>query len=83
VNARGNEVKVEDTGWAFRHTIPGFRPVVSVLRPSRAGTASRITWCSPTAWRRSRCSSSPSRQKSCAEWHECVRCVQYLPAGNR
>jgi len=37
VNARGNEVKVEDTGWAFRHTIPGFRPVVSVLRPSRAG----------------------------------------------
>lgn len=37
VNARGNEVRMEDTGWAFRHTIPGFRQVVSVLRPSRHG----------------------------------------------
>ena len=37
VNARGNEVRMEDTGWAFRNTIPGFRQVVSVLRPSRHG----------------------------------------------
>lgn len=35
VQARGNDVKVEDTGWVFRNTIPGFRQVVSVARPAR------------------------------------------------
>jgi len=35
VNARGSDVKVEDTGWVFRNTIPGFRQVVSVVRQAR------------------------------------------------
>ncbi len=35
VQARGNEVKVEDIGWVFRNAIPGFRQVVSVVRPAR------------------------------------------------
>ena len=35
VNARGNDVRVEDIGWAFRNTIPGFRQVVSVARQAR------------------------------------------------
>jgi len=35
VNARGNEVRVEDTGWVFKNTIPGFRQVVSVVRQTR------------------------------------------------
>lgn len=35
VNARGNEVRVEDTGWVFKNTIPGFRQVVSVVRQAR------------------------------------------------
>jgi len=35
VQARGSEVRVEDTGWVFRNSIPGFRQVVSVLRPAR------------------------------------------------
>lgn len=37
VNARGSDVKVEDTGWVFKNTIPGFRQVVSVLRQARKG----------------------------------------------
>ena len=32
VNARGNDVKVDDTGWVFRNSIPGFRQVVSLVR---------------------------------------------------
>jgi sigma-E factor negative regulatory protein RseB len=35
VNARGIDVKMEDTGWVFRNTIPGFRQVVSVARQAR------------------------------------------------
>lgn len=35
VNARGNDVRVEDIGWTFRNTIPGFRQVVSVARQAR------------------------------------------------
>lgn len=35
VNARGNDVKVEDIGWVFKHSIPGFRQVVSVARQAR------------------------------------------------
>ena len=35
VNARGSDVKVEDIGWGFRNTIPGFRQVVSVARQVR------------------------------------------------
>jgi sigma-E factor negative regulatory protein RseB len=35
VNARGNDVKVEDTGWVFKNSIPGFRQVVSVARQGR------------------------------------------------
>ncbi len=35
VNARGSDVKVEDIGWSFRNTIPGFRQVVSVARQVR------------------------------------------------
>ncbi|WP_298625957.1 MucB/RseB C-terminal domain-containing protein [uncultured Zoogloea sp.] len=37
--ARGNDVKVEDTGWIFRNSIPGFRQVVSVTRPARKDRA--------------------------------------------
>ena len=39
VNARGSEVKVEDTGWVFRNTLPGYRQVVSVNRQTRADRA--------------------------------------------
>ncbi|WP_079435593.1 MucB/RseB C-terminal domain-containing protein [Zoogloea sp. LCSB751] len=35
VNARGSDVKVEDTGWVFKNSIPGFRQVVSVVRQGR------------------------------------------------
>ena len=35
VNARGNDVRVEDIGWIFRNSIPGFRQVVSVARQAR------------------------------------------------
>lgn len=35
VQARGSEVRVEDTGWVFRNVLPGFRQVVSVTRPAR------------------------------------------------
>ncbi|KAB2967595.1 MucB/RseB C-terminal domain-containing protein [Zoogloea sp.] len=35
VNARGSDVKVEDIGWVFRNSIPGFRQVVSVVRQVR------------------------------------------------
>lgn len=35
VNARGTEVRMEDSGWAFRNTLPGYRQVVSVLRQIR------------------------------------------------
>lgn len=35
VNARGSDVKIEDTGWVFKNVIPGFRQVVSVARQAR------------------------------------------------
>ncbi|MDD3354115.1 MucB/RseB C-terminal domain-containing protein [Zoogloea sp.] len=35
VNARGNDIRMDDIGWTFRNTIPGFRQVVSVLRHTR------------------------------------------------
>lgn len=35
VNARGSDVRMEDLGWVFRNSIPGFRQMVSVVRQPR------------------------------------------------
>ncbi|NTV10127.1 MAG: siderophore-interacting protein [Zoogloea sp.] len=40
VNARGSDVRPEDSGWNFRSTLPGFRQVVSVRRQLKQAGAS-------------------------------------------